>query len=332
MILLSFCTFPWWLSWLLPFLLGLALGWALWSKYKSEVEELESNNSNLKASLINLEGEIKNKENKIAELEGEMSTAKGKLRETEIALEECRNSGNSKKGDKKKKSKLDTGVSALAATSDKSGKKKEKKSTGKNKSGLGVYASLQNDNLQIIEGIGPKMEEVLKANSISKWKDLSEKTESDLRDLLNNYGDKYKIIDVATWQDQAKFAANGDFDGLINMQKNISGGSANTLSKSDSKLEKYLIKKGLIKAFVQDDLKAIEGIGPKISDLLNNAGITTWRALANSSSDDIKKILDAAGSRFKLADPGTWSKQAELAADGKFDELRAYQDELQGGR
>jgi len=88
----------------------------------------------------------------------------------------------------------------------------------------------------------------------------------------------------------------------------------------------------LIKSFKQDDLKAIEGIGPAIEKLMHNAGIKTWRDMANTSTEKLKEVLDAAGSRFKLADPGTWAKQAELAADGKFKELQEYQDILDGGK
>ena len=81
-----------------------------------------------------------------------------------------------------------------------------------------------------------------------------------------------------------------------------------------------------------DDLKIIEGVGPKIEVLLNNAGIHTFRDVVNASVDSIRGILDAAGSSFKLADPTTWSKQAQLAADGKWDELKELQDKLKGGR
>ena len=137
---------------------------------------------------------------------------------------------------------------------------------------------------------------------------------------------------MTTWQQQAQYAAKGDQDGLIAMQKNIAGGTDKTISKSDSKLEKYLIKKGILKAYKKDDLKAVEGIGPKIEGLLKKAGINTWKALSEASVDAIKKVLDDAGPRYKLADPGTWPKQAELADKGKWDELRTYQDQLIRGK
>ncbi|HHS95502.1 MAG TPA: 50S ribosomal protein L27 [Phaeodactylibacter sp.] len=81
-----------------------------------------------------------------------------------------------------------------------------------------------------------------------------------------------------------------------------------------------------------DDLKKIEGIGPKISELLKNAGIFTFETLANTDVDKIKSILSDAGNRYKTHDPTTWPQQARMAADGEWDKLKAWQDELDGGK
>ena len=81
-----------------------------------------------------------------------------------------------------------------------------------------------------------------------------------------------------------------------------------------------------------DDLKKIEGIGPKIASILNEAGINTFAALAGSEADKIREILAAAGNRYKAHDPTTWPRQAQLAADGAWDELKALQDDLKGGK
>nr|HMP31191.1 hypothetical protein [Saprospiraceae bacterium] len=101
---------------------------------------------------------------------------------------------------------------------------------------------------------------------------------------------------------------------------------------TDSKLEKIMIKLGILKAYKQDDLKVIEGVGPKIEKLLQDAGITTWSTLSETSVDRLKEILNAAGSNFQLADPTTWPEQARLAANGQFKELEEYQDFLSGGK
>ena len=80
-----------------------------------------------------------------------------------------------------------------------------------------------------------------------------------------------------------------------------------------------------------DDLTKIEGIGPKISGLFIAAGITTFAELANTPVATLSDILHKAGSRYASHNPGTWPEQAQLAADGKWDELKALQVALDGG-
>ena len=81
-----------------------------------------------------------------------------------------------------------------------------------------------------------------------------------------------------------------------------------------------------------DDLILIEGIGPKINELLQNLGIRTFAELATTSPDRIRQILADGGSRFKMHDPETWPAQAKLAADGRWAELYKWQEELNAGK
>ena len=81
-----------------------------------------------------------------------------------------------------------------------------------------------------------------------------------------------------------------------------------------------------------DKLTKVEGIGPKIEQLLKNDGIYTFANLAKSSQKRLQAILTAAGNRFKMHNPSTWPQQAKLAADAKWDELKKLQDQLKGGR
>jgi len=82
----------------------------------------------------------------------------------------------------------------------------------------------------------------------------------------------------------------------------------------------------------RDDLKIVEGIGPKIEQILFSAGITTYGQLAATSVQQLKDILAEAGSRYVMHDPGTWSAQALLAANGEWENLKAYQDFLNAGK
>jgi len=74
-----------------------------------------------------------------------------------------------------------------------------------------------------------------------------------------------------------------------------------------------------------DDLKVIEGVGPKLAQMLVEAGITSYAILANAEVADIQKILDAAGSRYKMHNPTSWPLQARFARDGKFEALKSWQ-------
>lgn len=93
---------------------------------------------------------------------------------------------------------------------------------------------------------------------------------------------------------------------------------------------KLNLQTGKIKS-TEDDLTKIEGIGPKICSLLNDAGIMTFEELAATKPEKIKTILDAAGPKFQMANPGSWPKQASLAAKGDWAALSKLQDELDGG-
>jgi len=78
-----------------------------------------------------------------------------------------------------------------------------------------------------------------------------------------------------------------------------------------------------------DDLTKIEGIGPVIATTLTNAGIGTYANLADASADSVMEIITGVRGNH---DPATWAQQATLARDGKWDELKTLQDELDGGK
>ncbi len=82
-----------------------------------------------------------------------------------------------------------------------------------------------------------------------------------------------------------------------------------------------------------DDLKLIEGIGPKIASVLQEAGVGTFAALAATDAYRLEAILREADPRLlRLADPATWPEQARLAAAGEWDALTDFQSTLRGGR
>lgn len=80
-----------------------------------------------------------------------------------------------------------------------------------------------------------------------------------------------------------------------------------------------------------DDLTRIEGIGPQISNLLQETGISTFEELAEANMD-LLQVIVADAELTGLADPTTWPEQARLAAAGEWERLEALQDELKAGR
>lgn len=81
-----------------------------------------------------------------------------------------------------------------------------------------------------------------------------------------------------------------------------------------------------------DDLKKIEGIGPKIESLLNEGGLYKFQDIIEAGPEKIKEILLKSGPQYKVHDPSTWGDQARLAIDEKWDDLLQMQSNLKGGK
>jgi predicted flap endonuclease-1-like 5' DNA nuclease len=81
-----------------------------------------------------------------------------------------------------------------------------------------------------------------------------------------------------------------------------------------------------------ENLKVIEGVGPAIEKILKSNGIKTVADLSKTKIDVLRNILEEAGNRFRMHKPDTWARQAKLAAANKFDELKEWQKDLDGGK
>ncbi len=221
------------------------------------------------------------------------------------------------------------------------------------------------NDLTAIEGIGPKINDLIKADGIESFSALSNSPVSKIQTVLDNAGASYKIANPGTWPDQANLAANNRWSALKALQDVLVGGvypesttkPSYSSNSSSSKKEKEAsavnktaptkdpeISSSVDKAAAKaagfrvkakdgrDDFTVVEGVGPKINDLIHDAGIHTYSELGRTLVESIQKILDDAGPRYKLAKPGTWPAQADLAAENKWEALKAWQDELDGGK
>lgn len=128
---------------------------------------------------------------------------------------------------------------------------------------------------------------------------------------------KSKVSGTVTASTESKIDLGGAATGVASFAAGAAAGAPAAAPAKSSK---------------KDDLKIVEGIGPKIEELCHKAGIYTFAELADTDPAKLKSILEEAGSRFQMHDPSTWPAQAAMARDGKWDELKQWQDELNKGR
>jgi predicted flap endonuclease-1-like 5' DNA nuclease len=92
-------------------------------------------------------------------------------------------------------------------------------------------------------------------------------------------------------------------------------------------------EQAFMKKIPENDLTLVEGIGEKIEAILKKRGIDTWRKLAQTADEEIKNILlTDGGPSYAVHEPKTWSTQALLAYQGRWAQLKEYQDLLIGGK
>jgi len=86
------------------------------------------------------------------------------------------------------------------------------------------------------------------------------------------------------------------------------------------------------KTIKKNDFTVIEGIGPKISSILQKAGIQSFEQLGKTEVTTLRAILAKAGKRYQKYDPTTWGQQADLAAAGKWEVLTVWKKRIKRGK
>ena len=316
------CPWLWALASLGSFLLGTLLGAWLWRKAAMRTAALEAELAPMRTRLADWEAKYKQLEYNYSELDTTKVKLTGSLRECEAdkAVLETKLAAAKTTGMPMEASAAVSAGVAPSATPIVAA------------SGINYLDVMGADNFQIIEGVGPKIETLLKDAGINTWAALSNTSVDSLKQILDNAGANFRLADPTTWPEQARLAAAGQWDDLIKYQKFLDTGREGVGDmETPSKIEKLAMK---VMGFSNnpEDLKLVEGIGPKIEEILKGQGINTWSDLANTTAERLREILDAAGERYRLADPTTWPRQAELAATGQWGELQSYQEFLDGGK
>lgn len=172
-----------------------------------------------------------------------------------------------------------------------------------------LHRATEQDDLTKINSITPEIEKKLNAAGVYNFEQISHWEPSDLHRITQEIAFMPGRIESENWIGQA-----------INLNQ-----------KKKNNPESFE-SRGLSYPTENDDLKIVEGIGPKIEGLLKDAGISTWEELAEAEADQLREILHNAGESYRIHDPTTWPAQARLAANGSWELLREYQEQLKGGR
>lgn len=166
----------------------------------------------------------------------------------------------------------------------------------------------EQDDLTLINGVGPFLEKKLNEIGVYSYEQISNWDQARVEQVTTQIGFFKGRIEKDDWVGQAYKLHQLKLKDPDSLQKQKAGSEVLT------------------------DLKIVEGIGPKIEQILKNAGIATLDQLAQTESARLKEILEEAGDRYRIHDPGTWPAQARLAVNGEWELLKEYQDELKGGR
>ena len=196
-----------------------------------------------------------------------------------------------------------------------------------------AVAAPRADDLTKIEGIGPKIAELLSANGIDSFATLSRTDVAKLWSILDTGGTRFRLANPGTWPAQAEYAVRGDWAGLKAYQDKLYVGiqlygdipAEVVIDVAAAKAAGFDLKG-------PDDLEIVEGIGPKISQLLRQHGIATFVQLASASPAEISAILQKGGPDFRIANPGTWPEQAGHCVRNDWAGLKKLQDRLTAGR
>ncbi len=192
------------------------------------------------------------------------------------------------------------------------------------------------DDLKLVEGIGPKIEELFHTAGLKTWASVAATKPEQLKEILHAAGERFQMHDPGTWPKQCQMMVDDEWAALMKYHEVLDGGvpvDAAAVQAKKAPVVDYTAVSALYgKKVKADDLKLVEGIGPKIEELLHAAGLKTWASVAASKTEKLKEILTGGGERFQMHDPGTWPKQCQMMVDNKWADLKTYQEKLDGGK
>jgi predicted flap endonuclease-1-like 5' DNA nuclease len=184
------------------------------------------------------------------------------------------------------------------------------------------YAGLfTSSNFQFIAGLDEHFLRAMKSKGINEWKDLANIPLQELEVVLETAGLSFDRSKLESWQQQAIWAITDNWQALDAFQRNsiIPSGDVRT------PLERAVMN---LLGFPDDpqNLCIFAGINPDTQGLLQQAGLRSWQDLAAADTSRLSELLNG-GEGYPFLQ--TWSKQAQLALEGRWLDLNNYQDQLQ---
>jgi predicted flap endonuclease-1-like 5' DNA nuclease len=165
------------------------------------------------------------------------------------------------------------------------------------------------DDLQKIEGLGPKAAETLASLGIVTYAQLAKYNPTTLEADLKAAGLETIPGSCYSWPAQAALAGTGHWNGLRLIQEEM-------------------LKGGRVD--LPDNFQSILGIGPATDAALHEMGIDSFKALGQAAANPEKLEADlrAAGVPIPHGTVSTWPQQIELASNYALNELEQLQREL----
>jgi predicted flap endonuclease-1-like 5' DNA nuclease len=167
------------------------------------------------------------------------------------------------------------------------------------------------DDLTQLSGVGPKASAALATAGITTYAALAQANEPELRHALHE-ADMVPPANVASWPMQATYATRGDWQGL--MKYNNRGSEPRHHAETKSKAAE---------AAPPDDLTQLSGIGPRISSILADGGVTTYAQLEHTDPSELRKVVAQSGA-LPPSSLDTWPTQASYAVRGDWQGLASY--------
>ncbi len=276
-------------------------------------------NKNLKEKNTDIEKRYEALNTKYNNLFSQFQLVRGQLGQEETQSEDIEQQQNSEEFKQLSKEYSELKINFLAAADEQKAQKARVAELESliqsinDSTGYGIIYSPT--DLKTIEGIDKKIEPLLKKANIQNWNDLAKTNADNLEAIIKDGGKRFEGYDPQSWSEQAQLLVAGKWKAFRDLEANLISGK-----KIKAKTKDF------------DDLKVIEGIGPKIEVLLNNSNIYTWKKLSKTGIGELKKILKAAGSKYQVHDPSSWPEQAALAATWNWTQLEDLQADLKGGR